>query len=192
MSQAKYTTQLSHSVFLACNQGFFLGDWEGPPGGKNFAHPPQPTAVPAFLTRACSLNWVLSLKISKISTHFSLNFVYFLAQNCIRKLYFMLKTPKFALILLGGYFGLQQTIFPSPLSSDSITDASSPPPIWLGPRWGPKIVPKSKSPLTKTFVKKPWPSWDTVIADRLAMIYRKIEQMFLVVWNGKNYAHALI
>ena len=42
--------------------------------------------------------------------------------------YFMLKTPKFALILLWGHFWPQRTIFPSPPSSDSVPDVSPPPP----------------------------------------------------------------
>ena len=60
---------------------------------KIFARFPQPTTVPAFWPEPVPPNWVLSLKISKILLYFS-------AQNCIRKLYSMLKTPTFALILL--------------------------------------------------------------------------------------------
>ena len=67
-------------------QGFSWGTG-GPPGGKNFAHPPTDRG-PRFLT---SPNWVLSPKTSKISKilpHFTLNFDYFLAQNCIQKALF--------------------------------------------------------------------------------------------------------
>ena len=62
-------------------------------------------------------NWVLSLKNSQTLPHFSLNFGYFLAQNCIRKLYFMLKTPKFALIfgLSGQFFLVPHHLSPSPM-----------------------------------------------------------------------------
>ena len=74
---------------------------------------PQPTAIPAFWPEPVPANWVLSPKISKISPHFSLNFDYFLGQNCIRKLYFMLKTPKFALILRWGHSWSQRIIFPT-------------------------------------------------------------------------------
>ena len=137
----------------------------GPPGGKNFAHPPTDRR-PRILTRTCPPNWFLSPKISKMLPHFSLNFDYFLAQDCIRKVYFMLLTPKFALILLQGVFWPQQKLFqvylhmtPSPTwgpppPSDSVPDMS--PPIWLCPQHGPKIIPKSKSLPPKNFGKKPW------------------------------------
>ena len=56
------------------HQSFFPEGDKGPPGGKNFAHPPtQP--CPHFLTRAClPPNSVSYPKISKILPHFSLNF----------------------------------------------------------------------------------------------------------------------
>ena len=51
------------------------------------------------------LDQSLSPQLSFISENFK-NFLSmlttFVALNCIRKLYFMLKTPEFALILLGG------------------------------------------------------------------------------------------
>ena len=88
---------------------FFYG---GPPGSKNFACSLQMTAVPAFWSEPVPPNWVLS---PKILPHFSLNFDYFLAQNCIRKCSFMLKTPKFALILQGGGIsGLSGQLFQVP------------------------------------------------------------------------------
>ena len=79
--------------------GFFPGGVGVPPGSENFVSPPNRPSSPLF-DQSLSPNWVLSPKISKILPNFSLNFDYFLAQNCTRKLYFMLKTPKFAQILL--------------------------------------------------------------------------------------------
>ena len=120
------------------NRVFFPGGTGGPPGSKNFACPPTDRR-PHFLTRACYPNWVLSLKISKILPHFSLNFNYFLAQNCIRKLYFMLKTPKFdSNFAVGGIFGLSGQSF----QVDSVPDGDR------------KSSLKASSP-TKNFVKKP-------------------------------------
>ena len=49
---------------------------------------------PCFLIRVCSPNEFCSWKFQKLYLNCSLKFVYFLAQNCIRKLYFMLKTVK--------------------------------------------------------------------------------------------------
>ena len=57
----------------------------------------KPHPLPSLLFDQSPSPRVLSPKTSKILPNFSLNFDYFLAQNCIRKLYF---TPKFALILL--------------------------------------------------------------------------------------------
>ena len=123
----------------------FLGSL---PGGKNFSRPPN--RPPSLLfDQSLSPNWVLSLKISKILPNFSLNFDYFLAQNCIRKLYFMLKTPKFALILLvGGILASANNISKSPII-DSVPDVS-PPSIWLRPWWVLKIFPVT-SPPTRNF-----------------------------------------
>ena len=110
-------------------------------------------------------NWVLSQKISKILPHFSLNFDYFLAQTWNRKLFLMLKTPKFALSWP------QQTIFSSPLSSDSLPDAISPPPtrfpppdaipppIWLRPRRDRKSSPKASPPPPPKILWKNPGSW---------------------------------
>ena len=59
---------------------------------ENFARPLQLTAVPAFWSEpAQQLSFVP--KIAKILPYFSVNFDYFLAQNCTRKLKIMLKTP---------------------------------------------------------------------------------------------------
>ena len=78
---------------------FFLGGLGRPPDVKILPVPPT-DRCPHFLTTASPPNRVLSPKISNILPNFSLNFDYFLAQNCTRKWYFMLKTLKFALILL--------------------------------------------------------------------------------------------
>ena len=131
--------------------------------------PPPPTdRHPCFLTRACPLQLSLVPKKFKSFTHFSLNFDYFLAQNCIRKLYFMLKTPNkiCSNFAVRGHFWPQWTIFQSPPpichltpslmrvlpSSDSVPDAS-PPLIWLRPKRRLKITPESKCPHQK-FCKK--------------------------------------
>ena len=114
---------------------------------------PPPTTVPAFCPEPVRPpNWVLSLKISKILPHFSLNFDYFLAQNCIRKLYYMLKTPKFALILQweGAFLASSDNFSKSPfirLSCES-------PPSDSVPNGDQKLSPKASSPPTKNFVEK--------------------------------------
>ena len=74
---------------------FFLGGTEG-----KFCSP-LTNCRPHFLTKACPhptefCPW----KFQKFYLIFLSIFDYFFAQNCIRKLYFKLKTPKFALILL--------------------------------------------------------------------------------------------
>ena len=148
-------SKFSHISTLRTRVFFPEGD-KGPPGGKNFAHPPtQP--CPHFLTRAClPPTQFRTQKFQKFYLIFLLIFDYFLAQNCIRKLYPMLKTPKFALILLKGEFWSQRTIFPSPPpSSDSIPDAS-PPPIWPQSLTGtkklslkPSLFPKKKKDFEK-------------------------------------------
>ena len=61
----------------------------------------------------------MSPKVSKFLPHFSLNFDYFLSQNCIRKLYNTTICPNFAIV---GHFRPQWTIFLSFLL------------IWLSPR----------------------------------------------------------
>ena len=137
--QTKFQTWLLQAqVFFFGGGG--VGDWGSLEAVKIL--PVPPICRPGFLTRACPPNWVLSPKIWKFLPHFSLNFDYFLAQNCIRKLYFMLKTPKFALILLQeGIFGFSGQNFQVPH-------------IWLRPRQGLKIVHDSKHPPTKNFLKK--------------------------------------
>ena len=120
---------------LYFQQGFFWGGL-GVPWQQKFC--PSPNHRPHFLTKACPPSWVLS---PKILSHFSLNFDNFLsAQNCIRKCYFMLKTPKFAQILLWGHFWPQRTIL---LSSPHLSPL---PPTWCRPWRGPKIIPESKPP----------------------------------------------
>ena len=94
-----------------------------PQAAKNFPAS-QPTTVPAFWPEPVSPQ-IWSPKMSKfyLSIPSTLTkYFLLLVQNCIRKLYFMLKTSKFALILLKGHFYPQWTIFPSP------------PLIWLHPR----------------------------------------------------------
>ena len=131
--------------------GFFFF-WGVSQAAKNFACPLNLTPSPLFDQSLSPLNWVLSPKISKIPTNFSLNFDYFLAQNCIRKSYFKLKTPKFVLICCRGHFWPQRTIFPSPLLT------------WLCPRCKSPLTPSqrgSKSSLKAStphqkFCEKPW------------------------------------
>ena len=116
--------------------GFFPGGLGGFPQAGKILPIPQPIPVPAFWPEPVPPNWVLSPKISKILPHFSLNFDYFSAQNCIRKLYFVLKT-KFALILLwGGIFGSANNFSKSP-PSDSVADGDQ------------KSSPQSKPPRPK-------------------------------------------
>ena len=83
---------------------------------------------------------------------FSFNFDNFLDQNCVRKLYFMLKTPKFAQILRWGAFRASVDNFSEFPSSDSIPDVS---PLLLtpSPTGTENRPPESKSP-PKNFVKK--------------------------------------
>ena len=77
-------------VYIQSTRVFVWGTG-GPPGSKYFACPPQLTTVHAFWPE-CFPQLSFVLKNFKNFT-FSLKFDYFLAQNCIRKLYFMLKTP---------------------------------------------------------------------------------------------------
>ena len=102
-------------------QGFSPGQTGGPPRWWKFCTSPQTKYRPRVLTRACPLQLSFVPENFKHFTSFSLNFDYFLAQNCIRKLYFMLKTPKIALFCWGGYFWPQRKFFQDPL-------------IWLCPR----------------------------------------------------------
>ena len=88
-----------------------------------------------------------------ILPHFSLNFDFFLPQNCIRKLYFMLQTSKFAVILVwGGILGLSWQFFQVPLIWFHPWH-KSPPPFWLHPWREPKIATKGKPP-TKNLGEK--------------------------------------
>ena len=80
--------------------GFFSWGTGGIPYAAKILPVPPPNSRPCFLTRACPLQPSLVPRNSKVLLIFFLNFDYFIAKNCIRKLYFMLKTPKFALILL--------------------------------------------------------------------------------------------
>ena len=130
---------------------FFLGVLGVPRGDENFAHPPTDCHPPPILLEPV-LPWVLCPKMSKMLPHSSLNFGYFLAQNCIRKLYFMLKTPKFCSnFAVGKHFWPQWTICPSP-PSPHLTPSPT----------GTEDYPKSKCP-TKNFVKQPCPPpWQTI------------------------------
>ena len=116
------------------------------------------------------------------------HFDYFLAQNCIRKLYFMLNTPKFALILLWGHFWPHsRQFFPSTPSSDSVPNVS--PPIWLRPQRRPKIVPKSKSPHQK-FCEKPLYA-SRLVLTAFAILYRDCQlwclcQLFFPPFSSYN------
>ena len=70
---------------------------------------------PRFLTRPFPPNWVLSPNISKISPNFSLNFDYFLPQNCIRKPFFLCFNTKICSnFAAGGIFGLSGQFFQVP------------------------------------------------------------------------------
>ena len=136
-------------IFKLVYSGFFTGEWGFPQAAKNLPIPPT-DRYPRFLTRACPPNWVLSPKISIILPHFSLNFDYFLAQNCIRKLY--LNTTICSNFAVGGHSLASADNFPGP---PHLT--SSPmwvPPIWLRPQQGLKIVPESKSPPHQKFCEK--------------------------------------
>ena len=124
----------------------FPGGTGVPQGGKNFARTLQPTVIPTF--------WPKSVPPSKfcpqkflILPHFSLNFDYFIAQNCIRKFYFKLKTQKNCSNFAVGAFLASANIFPSPPSSDSVSDTSPPPHLT------PSL--KASPPPTKNFVKNP-------------------------------------
>ena len=65
----------------------------------------------------------------------------------------MLKTPKFANFAVGGIFGLSGQFFQVPPHlTPSPTRVPSPDSVPDGDR---KIIPESKSPPTKKFVKKP-------------------------------------
>ena len=127
------------------------------PGGNPWSPPPVVKILPAALhlrpflwPKPVSPPQVLSPKISKNVPHFSLNFGFFLAQNCIRKLYFMLKTPK---LLYGSIFGLSgQFLQVPPHLTPSPTQV--PPPTWLHPRRGLKIIPESKSHPHQNFCVK--------------------------------------
>ena len=122
-------------VSFSSTQGFF----GGVPRWQKFCLSPQPTSIPTFRPEPVPPTWVMSPKISKLLPHFSLNFDYFLAQNCIRKLYFMLKAPNFA---VGGIFGLSGQFF------------QVPPHLTSSPTWN-ENRPRKQVPPTKNFVKIP-------------------------------------
>ena len=78
------TVQMQIIFQIKENSKFFFPWGLGvPQAGKNFARPPQPTAVPIFWPEHIPPppNWVLSPKISKklkkTTPHFYLNFEYF-------------------------------------------------------------------------------------------------------------------
>ena len=99
MNQTRGFLTFDASFYIQHTQGFFPGELGVPLGGENFARPPNRPPSPLF--DQTQLNFVPENFKILLLAHFSFNFDYFFAQNCIiRKLYFMLKTPKFALILL--------------------------------------------------------------------------------------------
>ena len=72
-----------------------------PPQVAKILPVPPTDRSPRFFDLSLSPSWVLFPKISKIVPHFSLNFDYFLAQNC-RKFYFMFKITKVYSDFAGG------------------------------------------------------------------------------------------
>ena len=115
-------------LFLFVSSGFF--SWgDCPPRRQKFCPSPPTDYRPRFLTRACLPQLSFVTKNFIFFPHFSLNFEYSLAQNCIRKLYFMLKTPKFALIVpYGDIFGLSGQFFQVPPHLTLST-------MWVPPIW---------------------------------------------------------
>ena len=106
----------------------FLGRTRGSPRQQKFCPSPATKHRPRFLTRVCPPQLSFVPKDFKNFTSFFLNFNYFSAQNCIRKLYFCLKYQNLLYFCCRGHFWPQLTIFPSPPSSDSDPNTSSPPP----------------------------------------------------------------
>ena len=133
---------------------FFLGegDWESPQAPKNWSVPP-PNQPPSLL-----FDQSLSPQLSFVPENFK-NFTsffsqYFLAQICIRKLYFLLKPPKFALFCCGDIFGLSgQFVQVPPYLTPT---AKQGPPSDSVPNGDRKSSLKANPP-TKNFVKKPCP-----------------------------------
>ena len=130
------------------------GDW-GSPTAKILPVPQMTAAL--FFDQRLSPNWVLSLKISKFYLIFPLNFDYFLAQNYIRMLFFMLITKICSYFAVRGIFDLSCQFSQAPLIwphpwhepphlTPSLMRAPPPPPTKNHPR---KQVP------TKNFVKNP-------------------------------------
>ena len=145
---------LKHRTAHSVTAGVFLpgGDWglgvpPVPPGPSPKILPVPPNRPPSPLFDQ-SLSPQLSFapkNFKKFLPHFSLKFDYFLAQNCIRKLYFMLKNTKICSnFAVGGHFWPQRTIFPSPPSSDSVPNVNPPS----------DSIPESKPP-PKKIVKNP-------------------------------------
>ena len=79
--------------------GFFPGG--SPPRWRKFCPSPQPTAVPAFLTRACpsQLSFVKK-KITNLTSFFSQFWLLFSSKLHQKALFYTKNSAKFALILL--------------------------------------------------------------------------------------------
>ena len=80
-------------------QGFFLGGLGVPQGGKNVAPPDRPTAVPAFWP-VCPPSEFCPWKFQKFYLIFLSILTTFQLKTASESSILLLKTPKFALILL--------------------------------------------------------------------------------------------
>ena len=122
------------------------------PGGtggqavKNFARSPPTDHLPCFLTWAHPPPEFCPWKFQKFYLIFLSIFDYLIAQN----------TQICSNFPVGGIFGLCGQFFQ--VATHLTLSLMRNPPIWLRPRWGPKIVPKSKSPHQK-FCEKPLHYW---------------------------------
>ena len=140
---------VSHTQWHSCTESLPRPTGgTGSLGGNNFAVPPT-NPVPTFWPEHVPPTEFCPWKFPSI--FFSI-FDYFLAQNCIRKLYFMLKNTKICSNFAVGTFWPQHTIFPSPPSSDSVLDAI--PPSDSVPDGDRKSSPKA-SPPPKILLKNP-------------------------------------
>ena len=136
---------------------FFGRGTGGTPGGKNFARPPPTDHCSSFLTKACPIQLSFVPKNFKNFTSFFSQFWlrYFLAQNCIRKVYFMHKTPKFANFWCRGTFLASANNFSKFPPPPHLT----PSPMWVPPSDsvpdGDRKPSPNASPPTDNFVKNP-------------------------------------
>ena len=134
-------------------QGFFPGGLGVPPRQKFCLSPPT-DCRPRFLIRAYPPQLSFVPENFKYLTSFYSQFWLLFSPKLHSEssiLCLKVKTPTFALIK--GHFWPQRTIFPSPPSSNSVPDTSSPL-IWPRPQRGPKSCPRKQAPpSTKNFVK---------------------------------------